>query len=48
MPITVVRNDEQNYESKYNDMITNVIKENAKGSAGLPISIQVVGLPYSE
>jgi fatty acid amide hydrolase len=46
IPVTVVRNDEQVYESRYDDMITKALKESARGSAGLPVGIQVIGLPY--
>jgi Asp-tRNA(Asn)/Glu-tRNA(Gln) amidotransferase A subunit family amidase len=29
-------------------MITNDLKESAEGSAGLPVGIQIVGLPFQE
>lgn len=29
-------------------MITKDLKESAKGSAGLPVGIQIVGLPFQE
>ena len=48
VPVTVVRNDQQVYESRYDDMITRALIESAQGSMGLPVGIQIVGLPYQE
>jgi Asp-tRNA(Asn)/Glu-tRNA(Gln) amidotransferase A subunit family amidase len=48
IPITIVREDEQYYNSKYNDDISDAIKSSVKDSAGLPNGIQVIGLPYDE
>lgn len=46
MPVTVVREDEQHYESRWNDDITDAIVNSSRDSAGLPVNIQVVGLPF--
>lgn len=48
VPVTTVREDEEVYESKYDDVLSQAVVENMKGSAGLPVSVQVVGLPYLE
>ena len=48
MPITVTREDELHYESDYEDPVTELIRENLKTAAGIPVSIQVVGLPFKE
>ena len=47
-PITVTREDEKHYESDYEDPVTDLIRENLKDAEGLPVSIQVVGLPFEE
>ena len=48
MPVTLVQEDEQHYESSHNDAITQALKRTAEGSAGLSVGIQVVGLPFEE
>ncbi len=48
MPITVTREDEEVYESKHNDDITTKLNETVKGSVGMPVGIQVVGLPFED
>ena len=48
MPITKVREDEQYYESDKDDKIINSIKLNMENSKGLPIGIQVSGLPWTD
>ena len=48
MPITRVRADEQVYESAHKDLLTTNLVENCKDSEGLPVGIQVIGLPYTE
>lgn len=48
MPVTLTREDEQTYESRHDDQITRKLKETAKGSAGLPVGIQVIGLPFED
>lgn len=47
-PVTVVRQDEQHYESVWNDDITKVIQKSVLDSAGLPVGVQIVGLPFDE
>lgn len=48
VPVTVVREEEQYYETKYNDEISDLIKRNVVNSAGLPVGVQVIGMPFSE
>jgi len=48
VPVTVVAPDEEKYEDKFNDSITAHVKTAMKGSAGLPISVQAVALPYQD
>lgn len=45
-PVTVVRADEQKYDSKWDDDITKAMKKNVTDSVGLPVNIQIVGMPY--
>jgi Asp-tRNA(Asn)/Glu-tRNA(Gln) amidotransferase A subunit family amidase len=48
MPVTRVRSDEQVYEPSCSDLFTKCVQDSMKGSEGLPIGIQVVGLPWKE
>lgn len=48
MPISVVQNDEQFYEDKFNDSITKLINKNMKKSEGMPVGIQIAALPYKD
>lgn len=48
LPITIVREDEQYYESAHNDLITRRLRQTAQGSAGLPVGILVIGQPFEE
>jgi hypothetical protein len=48
LPITVTRADELHYESDWQDPVTELIKSNLKDAEGMPVSIQVVGLPFQE
>ena len=43
-----VRQDEQFYESKYDDEMTADLKENAKDSKGMPMGVSVVGKVFQE
>jgi len=47
-PVTVTREDELHYESDYEDPVTELIRNNLKDAAGMPVSIQVVGMPFHE
>ena len=46
IPVTITRNDEQTYVSKFDDFMTQDLKDAAKGAAGLPAGIQIIGMPY--
>lgn len=48
LPATTVKWFEQYYTDKYGDSTTAGIKDTLDGSEGLPVGVQVVGLPYSE
>ena len=47
-PVTVVKQDEQHYESVWNDDITKVVQKSVVDSLGLPVGVQIVGLPFDE
>ena len=47
-PVAVVRNSELEYESEWADDVTTLIKNNLKDAAGMPVSVQVVGMPFQE
>ena len=51
VPMTVVRDDEQYYEDighQNNDRAVAMAKETCRGSAGLPIGVQLVGWPNDD
>ena len=48
IPVTRVREDEQFYESKYDDDLARNLAEMMAGSKDLPVGVQVVGLPWRE
>lgn len=48
LPVTVVKDNELRYESAINDMVTGELRQIAQQSLGLPVGIQVIGLPYHE
>ena len=48
VPTTVVKEEEQYYETSWNDPISAEIKKGVQSSAGLPVGVQVVGLPFEE
>jgi fatty acid amide hydrolase len=48
LPITRVEENEEVYESRFNDKIAKSLKENIIGSKGLPVGIQIVGIPFKD
>ena len=48
MPVTTVKENEQQFSDNYNDDWTKLIDDDAKGSAGLPIAIQVIGYAFED
>ena len=48
VPISTVRENEQQYESQFIDKLTAALALSMEGSAGLPVGIQVIGLPWHD
>lgn len=48
VPITQVKENEQIYQPMYDDNFARAFKGNAEGSLGLPVGVQVVGLPWRD
>eukprot|EP00929_Paragymnodinium_shiwhaense_P056690 TRINITY_DN28378_c0_g1_i1.p1 TRINITY_DN28378_c0_g1~~TRINITY_DN28378_c0_g1_i1.p1 ORF type:complete len:608 (-),score=147.85 TRINITY_DN28378_c0_g1_i1:102-1925(-) len=48
VPVTTVQKDEENYESSERDDFTSFAKKATQGSAGLPVGVQVVTLPWRD
>ena len=48
LPITKVQEDEQDFDDAHKDAWTKLLSETAKGSAGLPIGVQVVAHSYED
>jgi fatty acid amide hydrolase len=48
VPVRLVKTNETEYEDKYNDIVTTAAKKSMNNSEGMPISLQVVGLPNSD
>lgn len=48
VPITRVKAEEENYVTTFEDSITNSLRSNLHGSTGLPVGVQVVGLPWRD
>lgn len=46
-PITLTKESELHYESDWEDPLTELVRTNLKDAVGMPVGIQVVGLPYS-
>jgi fatty acid amide hydrolase len=48
VPVGLVKTNETEYVDKYNDMMTKFAKKSMKNAEGMPIAIQVIGLPYKD
>ena len=48
VPVTRVQQDEEDFSDTYNDGWTKLISKTCKGSAGMPIPVQVVGHTYED
>ena len=48
LPITRVKEDEQYYETKFNDVPALSLEKNMKDSEGLPVGIQVAGMAWMD
>ena len=48
LPVTKVAEEEQVYQSVFADKITNSLADNMRESFGLPIGVQVVGVPKKD
>ena len=48
IPFTVVKENEQTYESIHNDKFTKGFKKNMENTAGMPIGLQVIGPSNSD
>lgn len=44
----VLEEETKTYEDKFNDLWTNLVREDLKGSAGMPIGVSVVALPFED
>ena len=48
IPFTVVKENEQTYESVHADKFTKAYKKTMENTTGMPIGLQVTGLPNSD
>ena len=48
VPMTTVHEDEQMYESKFDEPFERQIKETMKNSKGLPVGVQIIGMAYKD
>ena len=48
VPVKLIEEGENVYESAVNDAYVRIAKENMKDSVGMPISLQIVGKPYQD
>ena len=48
IPVTTVRDDEQEYKTTHRDLASSMLIENARKSAGLPVGVQIISAPYKE
>jgi len=47
-PMTTVQPSEETYEDHINDSWTKALKRSVKGSAGMPVSVQVIGKAFED
>lgn len=48
VPITTVQPNEEIYCSRFSDRISKIASDSLRGASGLPVGVQVVGLPYQD
>jgi Asp-tRNA(Asn)/Glu-tRNA(Gln) amidotransferase A subunit family amidase len=48
VPITQVTESEQFYNGSFRPAVDEVLRESMQGSAGMPLGVQVVGMPWHE
>lgn len=48
IPVTTVREDEQHYETRHRDPTAKLSIDCVKGSAGLPVGVQIASLPFND
>ncbi len=48
VPITEVKENECTYEDAYNDNWTKVLQKDIEGSAGMPLGVSIVALPWED
>ena len=48
LPVCDVLEKEQQFKDSYNDSWTKVLNEDAQGSQGLPVTIQVIGYAFED
>ena len=48
VPVCLVKSDETEYKDEFNDFISDAGKRHMKNSEGMPVGLQVVGLPYKD
>ena len=46
VPISTVKEEEEHYESTFDDSLSRSLRRNVQGSAGLPVGVMVIGLPF--
>lgn len=48
IPVTKVQDDEQEFTDGHNDAWTHLLNQTAQGSAGMPISLQVIAHSFED
>jgi len=48
LPVTTVNQNEQSFDDEYKDKYTGLFNSSCEGSAGMPISVQVIGFPFED